>query len=319
MQRFPEVAADFVPAAGELEEPKLVVEHAQARGVYDEALAVLRGKPTPEGTSAAQDDLRAACRAGLQEACDFMRKEFSPPVKISGAQPQYPSEALQKGTQAVVVVRCQLGATGLFRDCQVLESGPDGLTESVLAYAARANYHPARFAGHPFSIPYTFTINFNPYRVDLSPQQEIELTKARTERFPRSPPAWARLANLLSRHAPEDPALAESLRVLHALVPSYWWPANELAWLHVQAGRHAEAAPLVTRAMTWEPDNSYVLETSAAVLAATGQCEQALVEQRRAVEKLPAEWPAPERERFTRTLAEYQRQCAGAAAATEPR
>ena len=67
--------------------------------------------------------------------------------------------------------------------------------------------------------------------------------------------------------------------------------------------------------MSWEPDNSYVLETSAAVLAATGQCEQALVEQRRAVEKLPAEWPAPERERFTRTLEAYQRQCAGAGAA----
>lgn len=308
---FPDAAAEFVPAASELAEPKLVVEPAQAPAIHDEAVAVLREKPTPEMVDSAMEDLRATCRAGHKAACDFLREEFEPPVNISTTRPEYTNEAMRNRTFGVVVIRCLLGANGRFQDCQVLESAPHGLTESVLAYTKRANYQPARFAGNVFAIPYTVTINFMPGGMSLTLAQRIEVAKQRTQRFPKSPPAWAHLANLLSRINPDDPAYVESLRALNALTPSYWWPANELAWLHVQGGRHTEAAPLVKVAMTWEPDNAYVLETSAAVLAGTGQCEQALAEQRRAVEKLPAEWPALERERFTRKLEEYQRGCAG--------
>lgn len=317
VNHFPESAGDFVPAAGNLEEPTLVVEPAQARAVYDEAVKVLRGKPTSKEVVQAQDDLGAACRADLAEACGFMRDEFGTPVKYTGAPPQYTQEALAKRTYATVVVRCWLGTEGRARDCKVLESGADGLTESVLTHVATARYWPATLAGHPIAVPYTFTVNFIPPGLDLTLERRLQWAKARAARFPKSPPAWAHLANLLSKIDPDDAAFARSLHALTALVPSYWWPANELAWLHVQAGRHAEAAPLAKRAMSWEPDNAYVLETSAAVLAATGQCEQALAEQRRAVEKLPAEWPAPERERFTRTLEAYQRKCASVGAAAE--
>ncbi|ATB49508.1 hypothetical protein [Corallococcus macrosporus] len=67
-------------------------------------------------------------------------------------------------------------------------------------------------------------------------------------------------------------------------------------------------------------DNPYVLETSAAVFAGTNQCAQSVQEPRRAVEKPPREWPAPERERFWLTSARYQRggMAAKAASAQAP-
>ncbi len=310
VNRLPESAADLVPDNIPADEPRVVVEPDQAPAVHEEAVKVLSGKPGPEEFEQARDDLSAACKADFAAACAFLREELDSPVRISGKPPEYTNEAIQKRTLATVVLRCTLGRDGRMRDCKVLESAPHGLTESALASTASAVYQPVRLAGHPMEVSYTLRYNFRPFRIDLTPAQEIKWARARTERFPQSSPAWATLVNLLARHAPDHPLLPEALSAFHRLVPSYWWPANELAWLHVQAGRHTEAAPLVKRAMSWEPHNPYVLETSAAVLAATGPCEQAVAEQRRAVEKLPAEWPAPEKERFARALEQYQRQCA---------
>ncbi|HZI14760.1 MAG TPA: TonB family protein [Myxococcus sp.] len=286
MNQLPESAEDLVPDVVPVDEPSVVVEPDQAPAVYEEAVRVMNGEPSPEEFEQAKDDLHAACRADFAPACAFLREKLESPRRISGKPPEYTNEAIQKRTFATVVLRCKLGTDGRMRDCKVLESAPHGLTESVLAYAARAVYQPVRLAGHPFEVSYTFRFNFRPFRIDLTPAQETQWARARTERFPQSSPAWMTLANLLARHAPDDP------------------------WLRVQAGRHAEAAPLAKRAVSREPSNPYVLETSAAVLAASGQCEQALHEQRQAVAKLPAEWPAEERARFTRTLEQYQRQCA---------
>lgn len=314
VRQLPEPVDPILPEVGPYLEPRRFEDLVQARAAYEQAVQVLRGEASAAEVSRAAEDLHIACRSELMEACDFLIKEHGAPRNITGSQPQYTNAAMEKRTFATVVIQCLLGPEGRFSNCKVLEGGPHGLTESVLAYSARARYQPATLAGHPLLVAYTLSLNFIPFRLDLSPEQKVQWARVRTERFPQSPVAWAHLANLLSKHAPGDPGLAEALRALDGLVPNYWWAANELAWLEVQAGRHAEAAPLVKRARSWEPNNSYVLETSAAVLAATGQCAQALVEQRKAVEKLPARWPAPERERFTRTLEAYQRQCPEAGA-----
>lgn len=68
--------------------------------------------------------------------------------------------------------------------------------------------------------------------------------------------------------------------------------------------------------------NPYVLETAAAAQFGLKQCTAALAEQQKAVELLPAEWPAPERERFQRKLQDYQSACdapKAVSAATGPR
>ncbi|NMO19917.1 hypothetical protein HPC49_27800 [Pyxidicoccus fallax] len=319
-RNLPESAGGTLPESRAVDEPTTVVEPAQARAVFDEAVHVLSGKPDMEAIRQASNDLGAACDAGLSEACAFLREKFERPVRITKTQPEFPKEAAQQRVIATVVIRCQLGTDGRMRDCNPLETGPHGLTDAVLAYTSQVQFQPARLAGHSVPVAYTFTVNFNNATTpeELTPAQLLQWAVARTKQFPKSPPAWAHLANLLARYAPEEPAFAQSLSALHKLAPMYWWSANELAWLHVQAGRHAEAAPLARQSLSESPDNAYVLETSAAVRVATGQCEQALAEQRRAVERLPAEWPAPERERFTRTLEEYQRKCA-APAPEQPR
>jgi hypothetical protein len=292
------------------EDPPLVVEPDQARGVFKEATGVLRGKPSMKELHQAAADIRASCEAGLEEACTFLREQIQRPKKLRGSPPSYTRKALWKQAFAVVVLRCWVSVDTKVRDCEVVERAPYGITEEVLKAAADWEYEPMKLAGHPIEVPYTFTMNFFVAATPLTDEMKLQWARARAAQFPHSSGAWARLAAELARQAPEDPWYDDALTYLLALSPGHWWAANELAWLHVQAGRHAEAAPLVRRARAQQPGNAYVLETSAAVLAASGQCEQALAEQRLAVEKLPAEWPAEERARFTRTLEKYQGQCA---------
>jgi hypothetical protein len=302
------------------EESQVVVEPAEARRVFMEALAVLEGAPSTEEVRQAADDLKGACVAGLAEACAFLRERLERPHKLSGKPPDIPRDVILKQTFSVVVVHCWLGVNGKFRGCTALEGGPDGVTEAVLASIAEGTFQPAALAGHPIEVPYTMTATFFPARQGLTMEQRLQWARARAARFPQSSQAWLNLAGMLARHAPEDPWYADALHYINVLSPSSWWAASELAWLHVQAGRYAEAEPLVKRALTLEANNPYLLETSAAVLMATGQCEPALLQQRRAVAQLPPEWPAPERERFTRALEEYQRKCpkTDAAPVSEP-
>ncbi|WNG47649.1 hypothetical protein F0U60_28635 [Archangium minus] len=295
----------------------LVVEPAQAPGVFADAVQVLRGKASEEQVRQAAEDLWASCESGFSEACVFLREQYKAPQKLPQFWSDDPAVARVRPILAIVVIHCRVGVDGVPRQCTALEGGPHGLTEAVLEYATKVRYHPATLAGHPIEIPFTTAIKTGPTH-RLTTEKWLEWARARAARFPQSSTAWADLAILLSIQAPEDPWYADSLHYLHVLRPGFWWAANELAWLHVQGGRYAEAAPLAKRARALAPGNSYVLETSAAVMAATGQCEQALLAQRRAVEKLPAEWPAPEKERFARTLEEYERKCKPADAAPAP-
>ncbi|QSQ20134.1 hypothetical protein JY651_33350 [Pyxidicoccus parkwayensis] len=301
-----------------------IVEPTDARRVFTEARVVLESSPSEEQVRLAANDLKGACQAGLTEACAFLRERLKRPTKLSGEQPQIPPKAFEnviaKKRFTIVVVQCRLGVSGKFRDCDALEEGTDGLTESVLKALASSTYQPATLAGHPIDVPYTMTVGFVPPGTSLTTEQRLQWFRTRVARFPRSHVAWKDLAEMLAMHAPGDPGYASALGSLNALEPWHWWAASELAWLHVQAGRHAEAEPLIQQALTTEWSNPYVLETSAAVMIAGGRCEPALLQQRRAVTKLPPEWPAPERERFTRTLEDYQRRCptANATPASEP-
>jgi hypothetical protein len=271
------------------EEPQAVVEPAQAGSVFTEALAVLRGTPSAEEVRQAADDLKATCVAGLAEACAFLRERIERPHKFSGKPPEIPREVILKQSFSIVVIRCRLGVDGKFRDCVALEGGPDGVTESVLAAVKEGTYEPVKLAGHPIEVPYTMKAVFLPARKGLTTEERLQWVRARAARFPQSHVAWGDLAAMLAKHAPEDPWYADALGYLNALNPASWWAASELAWLHAQAGRYAEAEPLIKRALTMESANPYVLETSAAVMMATNQCEPALLQQRRAVAKLPPE------------------------------
>jgi TonB family protein len=298
--------------------PEVVVEPAEAPAVFQEAVQVLRGKPTASEVQQALSDLEAACDVPLQEACDFLRENFKGPEKIKHHFPQYPPQALKDQALAMVILRCRLGIDGKFHTCEILEAAPYGFTEAVIEAAREMKYRPATLAGHPIDIPYRLNVQMSPTGLKLTPQERLQWLRIRSERFPESLVAWSELAHMLAEHAPEDPAYVPALQHLNKLVPRYWWSANELAWIHVQAGRYAEAAPLARQARKKAPRNPYVLETSAAVLFGLGQCKEALADQQSAAKELPKPWPGPEKERFQLKQEEYTRQCATASAA-QPR
>ncbi len=298
-----------VLSAASIDSPSVVVEPAQAPAVFAEAVRVLQGKPSQEEVRQASDDLSGACEAPWPQACDFLRQQFTAPELLKGDMPKYPPEALKAGAFAMAVLSCRLGTNGRLRACEVLEIAPYGFTEAVIKVLKGRQYRPALLAGHPIEVTYLFMARMAPGGVELTSEQELLWVRMRTERFPESPSAWLDLATLLAKRAPEDPAYPQALQRLNQIDPYYWWSASELAWMHVQGGRYAEAAPLIHRARVVAPLNAYVLETSAATLMGQGHCAEAIAEQRRAVEGLPAPWPEPERERFQRTLQEYTQRC----------
>lgn len=288
---------------------EVVVEPAQAPALFAEAVQALKGSPTQEQAQQAWEDLNAACNADYEEACAFLGNAYERPVKEEYEAPSYPLDKTQT-TFATTVMRCLLGVDGRFRNCEVLERAPFGLTEAALERFRTAKFQPAKLAGHPIAIPFVTTTTMSIGGSDqLTPEQQLRWARARTESYPKSTEAWKNLAHLLARLAPKDPGYIPALQRLNSLSPHYWWSANELAWAYVQEWRYAEAAPLAKRARAQSALNPYVLETSAGALFGTGQCEAALADQRAALAKLPEEWPAPERERLHQALRLYQAIC----------
>lgn len=309
--QYPTLPAQAYPATGLFgpgsEEP-LNPSHAPA--AFAEAVQVLKGRPTEQEVARAAARIHAACGARFQAACAFFKDEFKQEEIHDLAAPRLPPEMdarMQLGLSSLV---CRIGTDGLVRDCVVFERAPYETTNQFLAAVTRARASPATLAGHPLEMPHAFTYIIDPSDDRLTAEQELQFVRHRVAAFPESPAAWDSLARLLSRSVTEGPEYPGVLRRLNELVPRYWWAANELAWLEVQAGQHAKALPLATVAQAEAPVNPYVLETLAAALRGLGRCEEAVAEQRRAVERLPSEWPEPERARFSRALTEYQQQCA---------
>ncbi|NTX11531.1 TonB family protein [Myxococcus sp. CA056] len=300
--------------------PTTEVEPEQAPSVFAEAVQKLSGTLSEEQLREAASDIGAACDAGLAEACDYLREQFQHPKRISGEMPRLPQEALLERAMSVVVVECRLGTDGRARNLRVLESAPYGLTQAMIDSVQTMRFEPAKLAGHPLEIRYSFQFNTTFSDMKLTAREEQDWARTRTELFPTSSAAWAHLARVLARDNPEDAAYEKALRQLNRMSPTYWWAATELAWLHVQAGRYVEAEPLTRAAKKAASHNSYVLETAARVAYHQGRCEDALREQQQAIAKLPAEWPQEEQERFQRALTEYQGPCpAGMPAPTPPR
>ncbi|WP_426751549.1 hypothetical protein [Myxococcus sp. Y35] len=298
--------------------PRQELSAEEAPAVFQEVVQVLSGTPSAEQLRKAQLDLVAACRAELPEACTYMREQLKRPKRLSGATPSLTRSAFEKKAVAAVVIGARLGTNGRPRDFTVVESAPFGMTEEVIKALSTFIYEPAKLAGHPIEIPYTFTFRIFHPEVSLSKEQELQWARTRVSQFPASSAAWDNLARILARDAPEDPWYGKALDSLNRLSPQYWWSATELAWLRAEEGRYAEAEPLAKVGRRSAPENPYVLETAARVAFHRGRCREAIEEQQLAVTKLPEAWPEEERARFKQALEVYQRGCSSASAPAVP-
>ncbi|QAT87054.1 putative lipoprotein [Corallococcus coralloides] len=165
------------------------------------------------------------------------------------------------------------------------------------------------------SVGYTFHVRFVPDGRTLTLHQEQEWARLRVRQNPESGSAWLNLARELSKNDPGDPLYPQAVARAYFLAPRSGWAASEAAWQMVQSGQYAPALGAV-RPFLRRSHNPYVLETAAAAQFGLKQCTAALAGQQKAVELLPAEWPAAERERFQRKLQDYQSACAAPPSAT---
>lgn len=79
------------------------------------------------------------------------------PAMISGPAPEYTQEALDRGIEGSMSVRCVVTVGGQVRNCKVLKGLPYMDSAVVHALLAR-KYKPATHEGKPVDVYYTFTI-----------------------------------------------------------------------------------------------------------------------------------------------------------------
>ncbi|RKG66256.1 hypothetical protein D7V80_20475 [Corallococcus sp. CA054B] len=305
--------------------PDLELEPGQAPRVFEEVVQLLKGNPSDAELRRALGSLRAACNADYEQACVFLKEQVRLAVKVEGEEvrPKKREPRFSHAQYALAIIGCRLDVDGRLRDCQVIENGPDHEAEHIIAQLSAHRYTPWMLAGHPMSRPYTASFNLNfggPQDPDLSTELKLEWARKRVGWSPTSTSAWTNLAAQLAVHAPDHPHYPRVLARAYVLAPEDWWIATEMAWQRVQAGQHSNALmalrPAIRRTSLGKHPNPYVLETAAAAHFGLNQCTEALAEQRKAVEMLPAEWLASERERFQRKLQDYQSACAPPAPTT---
>jgi TonB family protein len=95
-------------------------------------------------------------RAPVETAVEFS-DAMTPPVMLSGPAPEYTQEAIDRGIEGVMQVRCVVTAAGQVRNCKVVKGLPYMDWAVVSALEAR-RYKPALAQGKPVDVFYTFTI-----------------------------------------------------------------------------------------------------------------------------------------------------------------
>ena len=90
-------------------------------------------------------------------AVEFDDATMSGPAMISGPEPEYTQEAVERGVQGQMTVRCVVAQDGSVRNCRVLKGLPF-MNGSVVEALERRRYHPATRQGKPVDVFYTFNL-----------------------------------------------------------------------------------------------------------------------------------------------------------------
>ncbi len=90
-------------------------------------------------------------------AVEFDDRTMSGPAMISGPEPEYTQEAVERGVQGQMTVRCVVAHDGSVRKCRVLKGLPF-MNTSVIEALERRRYRPAIMQGKPVDVFYTFNL-----------------------------------------------------------------------------------------------------------------------------------------------------------------
>jgi TonB family protein len=90
-------------------------------------------------------------------ALEFDAASMVGPAMISGPEPEYTQEAVERGVQGQMTVRCVIAHDGSVRNCRVIKGLPF-MNASVLDALQRRRYQPATAQGKPVDVFYTFNL-----------------------------------------------------------------------------------------------------------------------------------------------------------------
>ena len=90
-------------------------------------------------------------------AVEFDEATMRGPAMISGPDPEYTQEAVERGVQGRMTVRCVVAHDGSVRGCRVLKGLPF-MNASVVEALQRRRYEPATVQGKPVDVYYTFNL-----------------------------------------------------------------------------------------------------------------------------------------------------------------
>ncbi len=93
----------------------------------------------------------------VENALEFNERTMSPPSMISGPDIEYSEEALDRGIEGTMQVRCVVTVAGAVRRCRVLK-GLAYMDQAVLGALEARKYRPATAQGKPVDVFYTFSI-----------------------------------------------------------------------------------------------------------------------------------------------------------------
>lgn len=91
---------------------------------------------------------------------------MTPPVMLSGKEPVFPKEALERRVRGDVIVKCVITTEGAVTNCAVEKSLPI-VTQAVLDALMTRRYTPVTFNGVPMSVSYVFQVSVEPPRYPL--------------------------------------------------------------------------------------------------------------------------------------------------------
>ena len=92
----------------------------------------------------------------LEKAVEF-EEQMTAPEMISGPAPEYTPEAIERGIEGSMQVRCVVTAEGQVRTCKVVKGLPF-MNTAVIGALERRKYKPAAAHGKPVGVYYTFNI-----------------------------------------------------------------------------------------------------------------------------------------------------------------
>ncbi len=91
-----------------------------------------------------------------ETAVEF-KDSMTAPAMISGPNPEYTQDAIDRGVEGLMSVRCVVTLEGAVRNCKVLKGLPF-MNQAVVAALERRKYKPALSQGKPVDVYYTFNL-----------------------------------------------------------------------------------------------------------------------------------------------------------------